>query len=432
MSDTLQELTTFDKFILDFSKININSKKSSKIKEILLKRRNTFTNEYIKMNNISISSTCSVKTESVYKTGHLIIKNNKMVIHQYESNKTEQNNELNNSIIETIDIFNPIFFIDFNMVTCELVMHKKKQKFRIIILGKNMKENDYENDNDNDYIYKYRVVKFKMPYQSKEVFNLICENINKSIILSTGYKYNIFGINIRNNFCHEYFINHKKFKTLGQTGDVLLFKGYSKESQFQRFVTGDDYDHVALLIKKEDELHVFEATGYDGIKLRSWDEFIIYYWYLLYDIMSFRKLNIDIKAMERYILEQEKNESDNNSINKKDKNNSNDNIIKIKFYYYFNKKVEEFIEKTEDKKYLFKKSGFFCTSKMKKNYIIRKAYSCSELMAACYYYAGIITDLLEAKNYLPGHFSKKGSLPFINGFSLGQEYIIDFSSSYFI
>ena len=69
---------------------------------------------------------------------------------------------------------------------------------------------------------------------------------------------------------------------------------------------------------------------------------------------------------------------------------------------------------------------------MKKNYIIRKAYSCSELMAACYYYAGIITDLLEAKNYLPGHFSKKGSLPFINGFSLGQEYIIDFSSSYFI
>ena len=104
MSDTLQELTTFDKFILDFSKININSKKSSKIKEILLKRRNTFNNEYIKMNNISISSTCSVKTESVYKTGHLIIKNNKMVIHQYESNKTEQNNELNNSIIETIDI----------------------------------------------------------------------------------------------------------------------------------------------------------------------------------------------------------------------------------------------------------------------------------------------------------------------------------------
>ena len=80
MSDTLQELTTFDKFILDFSKININSKKSSKIKEILLKRRNTFNNEYIKMNNISISSTCSVKTESVYKTGHLILKNNNLNI----------------------------------------------------------------------------------------------------------------------------------------------------------------------------------------------------------------------------------------------------------------------------------------------------------------------------------------------------------------
>ena len=424
MSSSIKELTVFNKLILDFIKNDLNKKEPSKLKENLLKRRYTFINEYINMNNISISSTCSVKTESAYKTGHLILKNNKLIIHQYESNKPNQNYKIKNSITETIDIFNPIFFIDFNMVTCELIIHKNKQKFRLIILGKNIEEKDY--DNDNDYIYKYRIVKFKMLYQSKEVFDLICENINKSIILSVGYKYNIFGINLRNNFCNEYYINHKKFKTLGQTGDVLLFKGYSKESQFQRFVTGDYYDHVALLIKKEDELYVYESTGFDGVQLRPWREFLIYYWYLLYDIMAFRKLNINNEAMEKYILEQEKNFKENNSIN-----NNIDNI-KIKFYYYFNKKIEEFIKKTEDKKYIFKKTGFLCTSKMKKNALIREAYSCSELMAACYYYAGIITDLLEAKNYLPGHFSKKGSLAFIKGFSLGQEYIIDFSSSYSI
>jgi hypothetical protein len=421
---TIQNLKTIKEFLLELYRDNLNQLKTPKIKDILSKRKHTFIKEYLKMNNISISSTCSVKTESVYKTGHLIIKNNKMVIHQYESNKTEQNNELNNSIIETIDIYNPIFFIDFNMVTCELVIHKKKQKFRLIILGKNMKENDYENDNDNDYIYKYRVVKFKMPYQSKEVFNLICENINKSIILSTGYKYNIFGINIRNNFCKEYFINHKKFVSVGNTGDILLFKGHSTESQLQRLITSDDYDHVGILIKNKDGLNVYESTGSDGVKLRPWHEFITYYWYLLYDVMAFRKLKVDIEAMKQYITGQNDNIKMNDIID-------NDKIKEM-FYYHFNKNVEKFIEQTENKKYVFSKIGYFCTTKMKKNSIIRKSYSCSELIAALYYYIGIITDAYEARNYLPGHFAKKGTLPFKKGFSLSEEYIIDFSSSFFI
>ena len=107
-----------------------------------------------------------------------------------------------------------------------------------------MKNHDF--DNNDDYIYKYRIVKFKMPYESSEVFKLICENINKSIILSDGYKHNIFGINIRNHFCNEYFIDYKKFESIGNTGDILLFKGYSNESKFQRFITDNGYDHVGL------------------------------------------------------------------------------------------------------------------------------------------------------------------------------------------
>ena len=95
----------------------------------------------------------------------------------------------------------------------------------------------------------------------------------------------------------------------------------------------------------------------------------------------------------------------------------------------FNKKVAEFISKSEYKKYYFSKIGYFCRTKMKKNSIIRETYSCSELIGALYYYAGIITDDLEAGNYLPGHFSRRGVIPFKKGFSLGEEYIIDFSSS---
>ena len=66
-----------------------------------------------------------------------------------------------------------------------------------------------------------------MENESKINFNLICKSINKSIILSNGYRNNIFSINIRKNFCTEYFINHKEFALKANTGDVLLFRGYA-------------------------------------------------------------------------------------------------------------------------------------------------------------------------------------------------------------
>ena len=415
---TIQNLKTIKEFLLELYRDNLNQLKTPIIKDILSKRKHTFIKEYLKMNSISISTTCSVKTDSVYKTGQLILKNSKLIINQYESNKTEQK-RINNSINQHVDILFPIFFIDFNMVTCELVVHKTKQKFRLIILGKNLKKKDY--DNNDDFIYKYRVVKFAMLYQSKEVFNLICENINKSIILSYGSKYNIFSISIRNNFCKEYFIDYKKFALEANSGDIILFKGYSNDSKFQRFLTGADYDHVGIMVKNKYGLNLYESTGKDGAKLRPWEDFITYYWYLLYDVMSFRKLKIDDETKKLYILEQNNGEkiediNDNKKLNEK-------------FYFYFNKKIDEFISKSEHKKYYFSKIGYFCHSKMKKKSLIRESYSCSELIGALYYYVGIITDELEASNYLPGHFSRNGEVAFKKGFQLGEEYIIDFSST---
>ena len=136
---TIQNLKTIKEFLLELYRDNLNQLKTPKIKDILSKRKHTFIKEYLKMNSISISTTCSVKTDSVYKTGQLILKNSKLIINQYESNKTEQK-RINNSINQHVDILFPIFFIDFNMVTCELVVHKTKQKFRLIILGKNLKK----------------------------------------------------------------------------------------------------------------------------------------------------------------------------------------------------------------------------------------------------------------------------------------------------
>ena len=422
--------------LLDLLKNEFNAPLSTK--RILSNRKTHFIQEYLKLNSVSISSTCYVKIDTCYKYGHLTLYNSKLAINQYESNKISNNIEeqtlyynrsitpisLNEDLKSKEDIFYPLFFIDFNLVTCQLVIHKTKKKFRLVILGKNIEENDY--DNDKDYIYNYRVVKFNMPEIPEKKFKLVCEAINKSIILSNGYRNNIFSINLRKNFGTEYFINYKEFSIKANTGDILLFRGYSKESHLQRVFTSADYDHVAVLLKKNDDLYVYESTGKDGVKLRPWQEFIIYLWYLLYEKMVFRPLIIDENAMKEYVKENTQNSND--VLDDIDMNNSS--IIKEKFYYFLNKKVNDFIDHTEDKKYSFSKTGYICSSTMKKNTIInRKGYSCSELVAACYYHSGIISEQLEASNYLPGAFSRNGKTAFKQGFELGKEYIIDFSSS---
>ena len=369
---------SFGTTLLDYFKNSFG--KSKIIKHILSERRNNFIQEYLKMNDISISSSCSVKTDLVYKYGHLTLYNSKLTINQYESNKiTDEFSELsspNNQAMSSIIIFNnnidakedilyPIFFIDFNMVTCQLVIHKTKQKFRLIILGKNTTDEDY--DHDDDYILKYRIVKFQMDNVSKIHFNLICESINKSIILSNGYINNIFSINLRKNFCTEYFINYKEFALKANTGDILLFRGYAKESYLQRAFTNADYDHVALLFRKDNKLYVYESTGKDGVKLRPWTEFIIYLWYLLYEKMVFRPLKITDEKMKEYNLNQHKKYNINELI---DINENNSQNVKKNFYNFLNKKVNDFIEHTEDKKYSFSKSGYICDSKMRKNTLI--------------------------------------------------------------
>ena len=422
---------------------SINRPSTSKI---LSQRKTHFTQEYLKLNNISMSTTCYVKLSYNYAYGHLTINNSKLTINQYESNKmpnklndnsfyynrtimpliTLNDNINNKNDKSTEDILYPLFFIDFNLTTCQLVIHKTKQKFRLIILGKNIKDNDY--DDDDDYITTLRVVKFKMTEEQKEIFNLVCEAINKSIILSNGYRNNIFSINIRHNFCKEYFMNCKEFASKANTGDILLFKGYAKESKVQRIITNADYDHVAILVKKDGILQVYESTGKEGVQLRPWHEFITFLWYLLYDKMSFRALQATEEAMKTYVTEEINKDLD---INEKPNNidDLNAKEIKEKFYYYLNKKVLDFIERTKEKKYAFSKRGFLCVSSMRKNPVDRKGYSCSELVAVCYYHSGLISDTLEASNYLPGSFSRAGKVAFKPGFYLGEEFIIDFSTS---
>ena len=46
--------------------------------------------------------------------------------------------------------------------------------------------------------------------------------------------------------------------------DILIFKGFKISSKCQRFFTRADYDHVALLIRKDGILYVYESTSDEG------------------------------------------------------------------------------------------------------------------------------------------------------------------------
>jgi len=45
-------------------------------------------------------------------------------------------------------------------------------------------------------------------------------------------------------------------------------------AKFQRTLTGSKYDHVALVMKFEDEAWIFDAQSEKGVSLLKWSEFI--------------------------------------------------------------------------------------------------------------------------------------------------------------
>lgn len=78
-------------------------------------------------------------------------------------------------------------------------------------------------------------------------------------------------------------ISHDAFLKEADTGDLLLFKGKTTMNKIQRAITGDDFDHVALLLRYNNgELFIFEAIGSTGVSLLNWNNFVKNKWHLLY------------------------------------------------------------------------------------------------------------------------------------------------------
>ena len=252
---------------------------------------------------------------------------------------------------------------------------------------------------DSFKIRKY----FKFKFANAEEFHNFSVFLLKVVSQSRGSRVNQLSVSLKKNFEREYYISNEDFMNKAKTGDCLLFRGFGCSSNFQRFITRADYDHVALLIKKESTIYLYESTSKVGIKLRPWREFIAYHWNLLYEKIAYRELFLDYPDEKK----EEISQNIQNSINK-------------------------FVEDTQGKKYNMSLKDILFRRKPKEYEINgewskSKGFFCSQLLVSAYISAGILNVNRTSGSFLPGDFSQKASLKFNPGFFLGPEETIDFT-----
>ena len=397
------------------------------------------------IDNDDIIVPCHYKVDKKYQQGFFYLINNKIIILKEKIEKKRYNaikniikmsrynfyeESFDNIEIKPTEIYknNLLLYLDFSLLTCKLLRHKTKYKFKILILGK---------QEGGQKIYSFREIKFKMIEVEKGVFNMICQNLT-TILSNANINDNVINASLNKFFCTNFYINYFNFSKIAKTGDFILFRNKSYSSQFQRFLTQGQYDHIALLIKLYNELYVYETTGKDGVVLRRWSEFIYYYWFVFSEKIVFRKLLCSLEAKKKYIkdyVNETKLEKNNNSnvVNSSISDNDFDNMDKSQideqFYNILATKMTMFMKEIKSSKYYFSFFDYLCIrfSKAKNHNNIKKTgYFCSELIAAVFNYCGILSDEMNITRYLPSSFAEYGDAMFNEGFNLGPEYVIIF------
>ena len=120
---------------------------------------------------------------------------------------------------------------------------------------------------------------------------------------SRGYKQDLTRAAVQKNFWKCLRWSQADFINNASTGDILLFKGNSFFSKFQRIVTLGEYDHVGMLFRFGEKLVIFESTGQFGVDLLDWNVFMSNKWHNLYSKLVYRKLNYEFSENEIETLE---------------------------------------------------------------------------------------------------------------------------------
>ncbi|KAM3130596.1 hypothetical protein pb186bvf_017293 [Paramecium bursaria] len=164
-------------------------------------------------------------------------------------------------------------------------------------------------------------------------------------------------------YFQENTILEKTFLNSVETGDILLFETKNILAKFQRVLTSSEFDHVAIAIRVNNKVQVFEANSDDGVILWKWDEFIRVF--IGYKRICFRKL-------------------------------MNVNRGKIQ------EQIQKFAESVQGQQYNINIRKLM----QEKTNFLDKGFFCSELVAKAYKTCDLLTDNKPSSSYWPITFSK--------------------------
>ena len=301
INDTLK----YDEY---FSFDNFTYCKQVHFKEIMFYKNFEFEKQYETLKNTEI-----FHTSIVYKKKEciLLLKNEylyileKKTIKEKEDSKTSKNNENNPDIPlikqlkkegvskdESIlkkqyDISHPLICLNFNLLSCKLLLNKnnmnnknKKFEIHILILGTSKKISFFFKNYD---IYK------KYSYL-----------IGSTLKTTEGYKTNKIGLSFRTkNFYKDTYITTGIFESIVKTGDLILFRTLDCLSDCQRFFTRDQYDHIALVIKRNGTIELLETTSNENCNLLEWKSFKYRLFNLVFKKIVLRRLNIEEDNLQK-------------------------------------------------------------------------------------------------------------------------------------
>jgi hypothetical protein len=363
----------------------------------LLLRNKTFLKEFQQF-TFSCSTTVEfkIKHKTAFKQYKLLLFNRKLYILNFPQSKSIA---LKNTPLPLWDVINlhnsngfnlryPILSLNFDLITAKLLIsNENKLIMTILVLGCDKQ--------------------FDIRIQTKSVFDKYVKLIQTAIVTSDGYQRNLIELCLRNEKFYKYnYISNKEFISKARTGDVILFRGLEHPAPLQRFFTGDEYDHVAMVKRRDGSLFIYEATLLGKCSLLSWTMFLFRMFNLLYD-----------KIVYRPLIYETSNKEEEKEMRK-----------------HLEEKAKDYVQITHKKDYLLSVCSVICWGGAKekeknKQWKELKGYSCSGLLTGAYYHMGVTEITQDTRSILPGHFAQNDNttLSFTKGFSLGPEEILEFS-----
>ena len=311
---------------------------------------------------------------------------------QKDTIQSEGNNVIteNNKLISIQKLYNlskPLFYINFELMSCKALINKNTNWIKILVFG-------YNENSLNIFI------------ENKENYSEFIYLLNEQIHKTQKEEIDLLEFTIKENpiYYNHSIISLEEFTSISKTGDLLLFKSKHCGSRFQRFLSGDTYDHVAIIEKKNGVLSLYQSTLNGNIDFAFWNLFLTYSSEENFDKIVYRRLHIEAE-------------------NKKELKNIQKEI---------EEKFEQFVKETNDKNYYLSfKNLIFCDGidqdQINGEWSKMKGFSCSALAAAFYIKIGAIKQERNIHSARPGDFQdNKNILKFNQKFSLGPERVLFF------